>query len=91
MNKFFDDLSGLLVEAAARRGAKIEPPRLDPLISEQLLQLARVSAHTQERTFAPLACYMAGVAASRIGESLPSADIETFLREVRERVEASVR
>ncbi len=89
MNKFFDDLSGLWVEAAERRGAKIEPPRLDPQVAEELLELARVAAHTQERRFAPLTSYMAGVAASRLAVADSSTDIAAFVREVREKLEAA--
>ena len=35
-------------------------------MAQELLELARVAAHTQERRFAPLASYMAGVAAERL-------------------------
>ena len=89
MNKFFDNLSGLWVEAAERRGAKIEPPQLDPQIAEELLELARVAAHTQERRFAPLTSYMAGVAVSRLAVIDPGTDVAAFVREVREKLEAA--
>jgi hypothetical protein len=65
VNPFFDDLGRRLAAAAAKRGAKIEPPELDARLAEELLELARVAAHSQERRFAPLASFMAGVAAER--------------------------
>jgi len=63
MNQFFDELGGLWVTEAEHRGAKIAAPVLDPRVALELLELARVAAHTRERRFAPLACFMAGVAA----------------------------
>ena len=66
MNRFFDDLGERWVAAAGRRSAQIEPPTLDAELALELLELARVAARTQERRFAPLACYMAGVAAERL-------------------------
>lgn len=55
----------------------------------ELLELARVAAHTQERRFAPLASYMAGVAAERL-RAASGADaraIAELVREVRQEVE----
>src|SRR5438552_18419659 len=66
MNRFFDDLGERWVAAAGRRSVQIEPPTLDAELALELLELARVAARTQERRFAPLACYMAGVAAARL-------------------------
>lgn len=91
MDEFFDRLGLLWSSAAARRNATIEPPRIDPSIALELLELARVAAHTSERRFAPLACYMAGVAAERLRTSTPAADdaaIADFIQEVRRELEA---
>jgi Domain of unknown function (DUF6457) len=92
VNAFFDDLGDRLARAAARRGAAIEPPTLEPAVAQELLELARVAAHTQERRFAPLASFMAGVAAERLrqagGPSSPEAVTE-LLREVRAELEAA--
>ena len=44
-----------------RRGATVSPPELDPQVADEVLELARVAAHSKERRFAPLACFMAGV------------------------------
>lgn len=56
-----------------------------------MLELARVAAHTQERRFAPLAAYLAGVAAERFGEAGgetgPGA-VASLIRSVREALEA---
>ncbi|MGH7660550.1 MAG: DUF6457 domain-containing protein [Vulcanimicrobiaceae bacterium] len=65
MNAFFDELAADLVAEARRRGATIEPPTLEAKTAEELLELARVVSHTRERRFAPLACYVAGIAAAR--------------------------
>ena len=76
--------------AAERRSATIEAPSLDAKVSLELLELARVAAHTQERRFAPLSCYMAGVAAERMRAakgSLDGAEIAAFILEVRQELE----
>ncbi len=91
MNAFFDDLGDRLVRASARRGVAIDRPTLDPIVAQELLELARVAAHTQERRFAPLASFVAGVAAERLrqagGPSSPEAVAE-LLHEVRAELEA---
>jgi uncharacterized protein DUF6457 len=92
VNPFFEGLGERLRSAAARRGVSMEAPRLDPPVAEELLDLARVAAHTAERRFAPLATFMAGVAAERIrqagGPSTPEA-VAALLREVRSELEAA--
>lgn len=90
MNEFFDELGERWVAAAQRRGAKIEKPALDSQVALELLELARVAAHTQERRFAPLASYLAGVAAERLRAAKPGVDdtaIAAFVQEVRQEVE----
>ena len=90
VNAFFDDLGTHLARAAERRGTAIEAPRLASSVAQEILELARVAAHTQERRFAPLASFMAGVAAERIrsagGDSQPEA-VAALIREVREEIE----
>src|SRR5438128_8741711 len=66
MNEFFESLGRRWRAAAERRGARIEAPALDAKVALELLELARVAAHTKERRFAPLASYTAGVAAERL-------------------------
>ena len=92
MNSFFDELGGRFTSAAARRGVEIEAPGLDPRVAQELLELARVAAHTQERRFAPLASFMAGVAVERLrqagGPSTPDA-VAALLREIRTELEAA--
>ena len=76
--------------AAERRSAKIEAPSLDAKVALELLELARVAAHTQERRFAPLSCYMAGVAAERLRAatgSLDDAEVAALILEVRQELE----
>ncbi len=90
MNKFFDDLGQRWVAAAKRRGVDIETPALDSDIALELLELARVAAHTQERRFAPLSSYLAGVAAERLRSAKPGLDdaaIAAFIQEVRQEIE----
>ena len=82
MNEFFDELGTLFVNAAKKRGATIEKPMLDPKISDALLELAKVVSHTRERMFAPLACYIAGLAAEDASKQT-KIDIADFVKEVR--------
>lgn len=93
MNQFFDDLGKKWVSAAQRRGAAIEAPALDSRVALELLELARVAAHTQERRFAPLSCYMAGVAAERLRATKPDLDdgaVAEYIQEVRQRLETEI-
>ena len=90
MNEFFAALARRWVDGAARKGAKIAAPDLDPAVAEELLQLARIVAHTKERSFAPLASFTAGVASERLriakGSASP-ADLAAYIREIREGLE----
>ena len=90
MNEFFDKLGGLWVTAAEKRGALIAPPALGPTVALELLELARVAAHTSERRFAPLSCFMAGVAAERVRKANPGlddGDVAEYIQEVRQKLE----
>jgi hypothetical protein len=89
MNDWFDELARRLVETANERGAQIASPELAPQVADEVLELARVAAHTKERRFAPLACFMAGVAVERLRRtgSLSTADEAAYLRTVREALE----
>ena len=90
MNDFFDDLGRRWVDAAKRRGIDIEAPALDSRVALELLELARVAAHTQERRFAPLTSYTAGVAAERLRAARPDLDdaaVAEFILEVRQQLE----
>ena len=92
MNEFFDRLGERWVAAAERRGVKIEAPALDSRVALELLELARVAAHTQERRFAPLTSYLAGVAAERLRAARPGVDaaaVADLVQEVRKELEAS--
>src|SRR5439155_4910666 len=82
MNTWFEALGRRFSEAARERGATVAPPELDPQVADELLELARVASHTKERRFAPLACYMAGVAVERLRQagSLSAADEAAYLR-----------
>ena len=89
MNEFFAGLGKRWRIAAERRGTKIDEPDLDAAVALELLELARVAAHTKERRFAPLASYTAGVAAERLrsANGADSAAIAEYIREVREELE----
>jgi len=89
MNEFFESLAKRWKSAAERLGAKIEEPKLDEKVAAEILELARVAAHTKERRFAPLASYMAGIAAERLRQAKRSdADaIAAYIKEVREELE----
>src|SRR5207253_10024374 len=91
MNQFFEALGQEWVDAAQRRGATITRPVLDSRVALELLELARGAAHTQERRFAPLTCYLAGVAAAQLKLGIPDIDeaaLAGVIPEVRQRVEA---
>ncbi|HKW69632.1 MAG TPA: DUF6457 domain-containing protein [Candidatus Dormibacteraeota bacterium] len=93
MNQFFEALGKDWVEAAQRRGANIAKPTLDSQVALELLELARVAAHTQERRFAPLTSYLAGVAAERLRAAKPELDdaaVAEFILEVRQKLEREV-
>lgn len=93
MNRFLDSLGDEWVEAARRRGVEIEIPALDSRVALELLELARVAAHTQERRFAPLTSYLAGVAAERLRGAKPGLDdaaVAEFILEVRLKIEREV-
>src|SRR4030088_1003930 len=90
MNRFFDELGERWVEAADRRSTHIEAPTLDAKVALELLELARVAAHTHERRFAPLACFMAGVAAARVRVqkgALDDSEVAAFILEVRQELQ----
>jgi uncharacterized protein DUF6457 len=94
MNEFLEAMGQEWVAAAERRGAAIEAPALDSRVALELLELARVAAHTQERRFAPLASYLAGVAAERLRQVKPGLNdeaIAAFILEVRKRLESDDR
>jgi hypothetical protein len=86
MNDWFEALARRFTETAHERGAQITSPDLDPQVADEVLELARVAAHTKERRFAPLACFMAGVAVERLRQagSLSAAEETAYLRAIRE-------
>jgi Domain of unknown function (DUF6457) len=90
MNAFFSSLAKRWADAARRRGMTIDEPALDADVAEEILELARVVAHTTERRFAPLATFTAGVAAERLRASKGALDpgaAAAYVREVREALE----
>ncbi|HZU17048.1 MAG TPA: DUF6457 domain-containing protein [Candidatus Dormibacteraeota bacterium] len=90
MNPFFDELGERLREAGARRGVRIAAPQLSPRLAEELLELARVAAHTRERRFAPLASFLAGEATERLrAAGLEEEAVVDALREVRRELETA--
>lgn len=86
MNPFFETLGARFREEAGASGASIEAPTLDPAVAEELLELARVVAHTQERRFAPLSAYLAGVASERARRAGP-VEAASLIRQVRRSLE----
>ncbi|HVS06330.1 MAG TPA: DUF6457 domain-containing protein [Candidatus Dormibacteraeota bacterium] len=90
MNAWFEALGRQFAQSARDRGTAVAPPELDPQVADEVLELARVAAHTKERRFAPLACFMAGIAVERLRQAgaLSAADEAAYLRGIREAVEA---
>ena len=91
MNDWFEALARRFTETARQRGAQITSPELDRQVADEVLELARVAAHTRERRFAPLACFMAGVAVERVRQagSLTAVEEAAFLRAIREGMETA--
>jgi hypothetical protein len=89
VNDFFAGLGQRWADLAAKRGATISAPMLGSRVAEEILQLARVVAHSKERSFAPLASFIAGVAAERfrVAKGASEDDIASYVREVREALE----
>jgi len=90
MNAWFDALGRRFAETARKQGAEITEPELDAGVADEVLELARVAAHSKERRFAPLACFMAGVAVERLrqaGVRSPSA-VAAYLRGISQSLEA---
>ena len=90
MNAWFDALGRRFADAARTRGAQVAAPELEAPVADEVLELARVAAHSRERRFAPLACYMAGVAVERLRQvgTLPAAEEAAYIRTIREEIEA---
>lgn len=90
MNEWLDALSRRFADAAREQGTEIESPDLDPQVADEILELARVAAHSKERRFAPLASFMAGVAAERFRQARATSAIgeAAFVRAVRQSLEA---
>jgi Domain of unknown function (DUF6457) len=90
MNDWFEALARRFTDTAHQRGSEITSPELDPQVADEILELARVAAHTKERRFAPLACFMAGVAVERLRHagSLSATEEVAYVRAVREGLEA---
>ena len=59
MNAWFEALGRRFAETSRKQGVEIAEPELDPGVADEVLELARVAAHSKERRFAPLACFMA--------------------------------
>jgi uncharacterized protein DUF6457 len=91
MNRFFEELGQRWVEVARRRGTPIEAPTLDANVALELLELARVTAHRQERRFAPLSCYLAGIAVERLrtagGPGIDDSAVVEVILELRHQLE----
>jgi hypothetical protein len=83
MNPFFHQLGAMLVEESNARGAGIGSPPLDDATAKELLDFARVVAHSRERRFAPLACYMVGIAIAQMQLKNPQIDIVGCVKSLR--------
>ena len=90
MNAWFEALGRRFKETARKEGVEIAQPELDAQVADEVLELARVAAHSKERRFAPLACFMAGVATERLrqaGYASPGAEA-AYLRAIHQALEA---
>lgn len=92
MDAFFEDLARRFAAAASKRGATTNPSTLSSEVADEILELARVVAHTTERRFAPLASFVAGAAVDRLRLADPSvseAALAAYIRSVREELETA--
>src|SRR5438270_11189524 len=92
MNAWFEALGRRFAETARKQGVEIAQPELDPQVAEEVLELARVAAHSKERRFAPLACFVAGVAVERLRQARSTLVIDeaVFIRSVGEPLEGEI-
>src|SRR3989442_13569174 len=79
VNEWFATLGRRWTAAAERPGAKILPPALEPDVAAELLELARVAAHTKERRFAPLASFTAGLPVQRLRAAKPDLSVDSHV------------
>ena len=89
MNAWFEVLGRRFGEVAREQGREVVPPELDAQVADEVLELAKVAAHTKERRFAPLACFMAGIAVERLRQARPlsTADEAAYLRAIHQSLE----
>jgi hypothetical protein len=89
MNAWFEALGRRFAHEATARGSTIQAPELEQQVADEVLELARVAAHSKERRFAPLACFMAGVAVERLRQAggAGSSGRVAYLRAIREQLE----
>jgi hypothetical protein len=91
--EYFADFGARLARLARIRGLEIEPPSIAPTVAAEVLELAGTVAHMSERTFAPLASFVTGIAvgellaAGRLGSDRETA---TFVAQLRQELDASV-
>lgn len=87
MNPFFDEAGATLVEEAHARGLSIDTPKLPDDVAQELLELARVVAHTRERRFAPLSTFLAGIAVAQMRAKRADIDVAGYIKAVRAALE----
>jgi len=92
VNAWFDALSRRFADAAREQGTEIAAPELDPQVADEVLELARVAAHSKERRFAPLACFMAGIAVERQRQVRATSPIgeAAYIRSVAQSLEGDI-
>ncbi len=83
MNPFFHQLGAMFVEEANALGAGIDAPAMDDGTTKEILDLARVIAHSRERRFAPLATYLAGIAIAKMQMKQPQLDVANYIKAIR--------
>jgi hypothetical protein len=90
MNAWFEALGRRFAKTAKQQGTEIAVPELDSTVADEVLELARVAAHTKERRFAPLVSYMAGIAVERMRQAAAktAADEAAYLRSIHQALEA---
>jgi hypothetical protein len=90
MDIYFKGFGARLSELTRARGVAVDLPNIKPSLAHEVLDLAGAVAHTQERQFAPLASFLAGVAVGTLrsaGELGADREVATFIATLRRHLE----
>ncbi len=89
--EYFADFGTRLARLLRERGVEIQPPTINSLLADEVLRLAATVAHTSERTFAPLASFVTGIAVGELRAAGGSdGEIAALVAQLRTELDASI-